>query len=854
MIDLRTRLSQIAQTPVLLIGCDFDGTLAPIVGEPGAARPEAGAVSTLGVLGRVPNTHVAIISGRSLTELAALTGPPPGVTLVGGHGGEFDLAFGESLTAAARALLNQVAEELERIAAATPGALIERKTASVAFHYRRSPTEDAERACEAVLVGPATRPGVHVRTGKMVLELGVIHTSKSRALDVLRARHAATAVLFLGDDDTDEEAFAALKPGDLGIKVGPGATVAEHRIASTSEAAALLLQLVELRSAAAAPVIPIERHAVLSDQRTVALVSPSGRIVWLCLPRIDSSAVMSDLLGGDSAGYFEISPTHVSPPTQAYDPDSFVLRTRWASGGGAIDLIDYLDCSGGRPFQRPGRTDLIRVIEGQGEVRIVFAPRLDFGRAATRLTPQPDGLEIEGASDPFVLYSPGIAWRIAEHGRHQTAEATIQLNPGAPQLFELRSGTRNLKPPILPEPERRAQTSRFWRNWAASLTLPALQPDMVRRSALVIKALVHGPSGAIAAAATTSLPEVLGGTRNWDYRFCWPRDAALSAAALVRLGNTGHAMRLLDWLLAVVDSCESPDRLRPIYTVSGAELGAEAEIGELSGYAASRPVRVGNAAAQQVQLDVFGPIADLIALMAARGAPLTPEHWRLTQAMAAAVQSRWEEPDHGIWEVRGPRRHHVYTKVMCWQTMDRAIATADQHQGRIPPGWPELRAKIAADVLGRGYSETARAFTTAYDSEDLDAAALHVGLSGLLPPSDPRFIGTVERITEFLLEGSTVFRYRYDDGLPGREGGFHICTGWLIESLCLLGRREEALGLFQRLQAAAGPLGLMAEQHDPALGRGLGNYPQAYSHLAVINAAVRLAAVTSTADRVAAPA
>jgi GH15 family glucan-1,4-alpha-glucosidase len=688
----------------------------------------------------------------------------------------------------------------------------------------------------------------------MVLELGVIHTSKSRALDLLRSRHKASAVLFLGDDDTDEEAFASLKPGDLGIKVGPGATVAEHRIASTAEAAALLQQLVELRAVAIGPITDIDSHALLSDQRTIALISPGGRIVWLCLPRIDSSAVMSELLGGDTAGYFEIAPDSPAEPTQSYEPDSFILRTHWNSGGGPIDLIDYLDCSGGRPYQRPGRTDLIRVVEGSGTVRLIFAPRFDFGRAATRLTPFPDGLEVEGAADPLVLYAPGIAWRITETGRHQTAEATIQLTPGSPLLLELRSGTRNLKPAILPEPERRAQTHRFWKNWAGSLSIPPLQPDLVRRSALAIKSLVHGPSGAIAAAATTSLPEVLAGTRNWDYRFCWPRDAALAATALVRLGNTGHAMRLLDWLLSVVDSCESPDRLRPIYTVSGAELGAEAEIGELSGYAASRPVRVGNAAAQQVQLDVFGPITDLIALLAARGAPLTPEHWRLTQAMAAAVQSRWEEPDHGIWEVRGPRLHHTYTKVMCWQTMDRAITIADQHQGRIPPGWTELRARIAADVLSRGYSETARAFTTAYDCEDLDAAALHVGLSGLLNADDPRFVSTVDRIAEGLLEGPTVYRYRFDDGLPGREGGFHICTGWLIEALCMLGRPDEALALFNSLCATAGPLGLFAEQHDSVASRALGNFPQAYSHLAVINAAIRLTELTSKAGPPAAPA
>jgi GH15 family glucan-1,4-alpha-glucosidase len=382
---------------------------------------------------------------------------------------------------------------------------------------------------------------------------------------------------------------------------------------------------------------------------------------------------------------------------------------------------------------------------------------------------------------------------------------------------------------------------RFWSGWASTLHIPPLKAGLVRRSALVLKGLTYGPTGAICAAGTTSLPETAGGIRNWDYRFCWPRDAALAAAALVRLGNTGLGMRLLDWLISIITTLESPDRLRPIYTVTGSNLGAEAEISELPGYAASRPVRVGNAAAQQVQLDVFGPITDLVALMAAKGAPLTPEHWRLVQAMASAVEARWEEPDHGIWEIRGPRRHYVYTKLMCWQTMDRAIAVAEQHLGRVPPQWNEVRDRIAREVLERGFNADLGAFTVAYDLAELDAAALNIGLSGLLAPDDPRFVSTVEKVEGALREGPTVYRYRFDDGFPGREGGFHLCAGWLAECCVLLGRTADAAALLDEVCALAGPLGLLSEQHDPRSGSALGNHPQAYSHLAVINAAVRLA-------------
>lgn len=356
----------------------------------------------------------------------------------------------------------------------------------------------------------------------------------------------------------------------------------------------------------------------------------------------------------------------------------------------------------------------------------------------------------------------------------------------------------------------------------------------------MLRALIHGPTGAIAAAGTTSLPEHLGGQRNWDYRYCWPRDAAMAAAALVRLGNTGTAMRLLDWLARVLDRCESPGRLRPIYTVDGRDLGPEAEIGGLPGYGGSTPVRIGNAAAQQVQLDVFGPITDLLALLAEQGAPISPDHWRMTRAMVEAVEARWQEPDHGIWEIRAERRHHVHSRAMCFHTVDRALVVHDAVMGRSNAAWADLRERIRADVIEHGFSRVAGAYTAAYGGADLDAAALCVGLTGLVAVDDPRFRATIDAVDAHLCSGGTVFRYRADDGLPGREGGFHLCTGWLIEALARAGRADRARELFGGLLRCVGPTGVLSEQVDPDLDFPLGNTPQAYSHLALINAAIAL--------------
>jgi GH15 family glucan-1,4-alpha-glucosidase len=343
------------------------------------------------------------------------------------------------------------------------------------------------------------------------------------------------------------------------------------------------------------------------------------------------------------------------------------------------------------------------------------------------------------------------------------------------------------------------------------------------------------------AAATTSLPEEIGGIRNWDYRYCWLRDGAMTAKALVSLGSTGEAEAFLAWLHGVLSTLPGPERLHPLYTIAGTTLGPEAVIDTLPGYAGSRPVRVGNLANQQVQLDVFGPVVDLVAELSEARGKITDDDWRMVGAMAYAVGERWCEADHGIWEERDTPRHHVYSKVMCWLTLDRAVKLGVRHGREIDPAWESLRDEIAEDVLSNGWHADASggigAFTTAYDGLDLDAASLHVGLSGLIDPADPRFQATVTAIEAELRSGSTVYRYHRDDGLPGNEGGFHLCAAWMIEAYLLTGRRTEAEELFEQLVDAAGPTGLLPEEYDPVAERSLGNHPQAYSHLGLIRCA-----------------
>ena len=835
--ELGERLRQLARVPNLLIACDYDGTLAPLVDDPMEARPNRDAVAAMRALAEVANTHVAVVSGRSLRDLALLSRFPEEIRLVGSHGSEFDVGFSSQLDPSLRQLRSELIEEVRQLGSRF-GARIEEKPTGVTFHFRGMDAEVARQARDELVRGPAGREGVFTRNGHDIIEMAVINTNKGSALEEIRSQVGASAVVFFGDDVTDEDGFRTLQGPDIGIRVGDGPSIAQYRVADTDVVAQLLALLSEFRAKwlRGAGLVPIEDHSVLSDLRTAAIVSPAARITWLCTPRIDSAAVFAELLGGPAAGHFSVSDAAgAGPVSQRYRAGTMVLQTQFPG----FNVLDYFDTSSGRTRRLAGRSDLIRVIEGSGRAQIEFAPRLDFGRVPTRLELRDEGITVLGTSDLMVLRSPGVNWEIVADGPNESAVAEVELDRDQ-VVLELRAGTGTVRPDPRAEIDRRVDSERFWSNWVGKLDLPDLERELVARSALVLKSLCHGPTGAILAAATTSLPEHLGGVRNWDYRYCWLRDGALTATALSRLSSHSEGMAFLDWVLGILETRSDPERLAPLYNVTGRHLPPEAEIAELPGYGGSRPVRVGNAADGQVQLDVFGPVVDLVHVLLENGEALSSEHWRLVEAMVLAVSRRWHEPDHGIWEIRKPPRHHVYSKVMCWVTVDRAIKIADQFLDREPEAWVELRDRIAADVLEHGWKPEVGSFTSAYDGDDLDASVLAVGLWGLVGPTDERFVSTVATLERELRTGPTVYRYLDDDGLPGREGGFNLMTSWLVDALSLTGRTDDAEALFKDLCGLAGATGIMAEEYDPENDRALGNIPQAYSHLGLINNALRL--------------
>ncbi|MFM1724503.1 MULTISPECIES: trehalose-phosphatase [Rhodococcus] len=842
-IELRRALSTVARTPRLLVASDYDGTMAPIVNDPEKAYPHAESVRALRALAGLAATTAAVISGRALKDLATLSRLPAEVQLVGSHGSEFDVGFVHAIDANARKLLSEVTAELSRIADLHPGVTVETKPASAALHVRNASPEAGAKALAAVHAEAALWTGVQVTEGKAVVELAVVATDKGNALDILRHQEASTAAVFFGDDVTDEKAFGRLQGPDLGIKVGEGDTLAEYRVSSTEDVAAALAFLLEERrtwlSGADAP--PIERLTMLASPRSVALITPDANMTWLCHPEPDSAAVFAHLLGGTEAGHFSVGPQREALPlSQQYIDGTMTVQTRWSS----LTVTDYL------PHDvQPSRTDLTRVITGRAKAVVSFAPRPEFGQVPVQLEPETDGLRVSGTSEPMVLRSPGVHWDITSDGTQQTAHAVVDPSQG-PVVLELRCGTEDLGPSLLSEPERREIAESYWRDWAQTLDLPPLKPDLMKRSALTLRGLVHAPSGSILAAATTSLPEEIGGVRNWDYRYCWLRDAALTASALVSLGSLAEAENYLEWVHGVLETLHGPERLHPLYTLYGTGLPPEAVIDSLPGYAGSRPVRVGNAANQQVQLDVFGPIVDLISNLAlARqkkgitgSDALTDRDWELVSAMVEAVERRWSEPDHGIWEIRDNPRHHVYSKVMGWLTVDRALTLAENFGRPARETWAALREEIAEEVTEKGWNADVESYTAAYDGTDLDAATLHIGLSGLIDPKDERFAATVVATEAELRSGSTVYRYHHDDGLPGIEGGFHLCAAWLVEAYLLIGQRSDAEALFKQLVNAAGPTGLLAEEYDPVAERSLGNHPQAYSHLGLLRCAQLLSA------------
>lgn len=816
----------LSRTPHLLVCCDYDGTIAPIVDDPSRALPLEDVVRGLRALALLPSTTVAVVSGRALRDLAALSRLPSEIHLVGSHGSEFDLDFVHGLDPVARDLLAAVVVQCTQLARGVPGATVETKPASVAVHVRRADPKAGRQLLRAVREGPGRLPGVYPRDGKEVLELGVVASDKADAVALLRHRAGATAVLFIGDDVTDESAFASLSGPDMSVKVGAGPTEALARVDSPLEVARLLAELAAEREnwLLGGHAEAIEEHVLLSDRHSLALLDPGGAVTWMCAPEPDGGALFASLLGDSTSGMFAITAAHGDPPLmQAYVPDTMIVRTRWAG----LTVIDYLDGESGRPR-------LLRVLSGSQPARVTFAPRPQFGTTAVTLEAGDGFVRVLGSSEAVVLVSPGVRWSVTDEGGSQTASAMIQ----PPAVLEVRFGTDDISEDPRPEPERRARVEDLDRQWVAGLRLPGVRGDAEVRSALTLRALTHAGSGAILAAATTSLPEAIGGLRNWDYRYCWIRDAALTARALVRCGSIAEAEAFLEWLHRVLDRIASPERLHPLYSIAGTELGPEATVEHLPGYAGSRPVRVGNAAQGQVQLDVFGPVVALIVDVARARGSVGERDWDVVHAMVEAVIRRWSEPDHGIWELRDRPRHHVHSRMMCWLALDRALHLADI----VGDGWThdlqtwlKVRDEIVQDIEDHGFDEGLFTYVAAHDRRECDAAVLQGFVEGYPAPTE-RMRGTIAAVERELRTAAGVYRYHYDDGLPGHEGAMHICAAWLAVTYARVGQIADAIELLDAILASSGPTGLLPEQIDPLSGSGLGNHPQAYSHIGVLEA------------------
>jgi len=579
---------------------------------------------------------------------------------------------------------------------------------------------------------------------------------------------------------------------------------------------------------------PIEDYALLGDTETAALVAKDGSIDWLALPRFDSPACFAALLGTEEHGRWLIAPASpVRRVTRRYRA-GLVLETLFETDDGTVALVD------GMPL-RDERPNLLRIVEGRSghvPMRLELIVRFDYGSIVPWVRTVDGRWSAVAGPDALVLTTP-VALR--GENRHTVAEFSVGAGDKVP--FELQwHPSHHPAPEPLHVFKAMAHTERQWEEWLDKCTYEGPWDDAVRRSLVVLKGLTYHPTGGIVAAATTSLPETIGGERNWDYRCCWLRDATFTLLTLLEAGYTEEAQRWRDWLLRAVAG--DPASLQIMYGPAGERRLDEYELPWLPGYEGSQPVRVGNAATNQLQLDVWGEVLD--ALYAARrsGLPASAESWQLQQALLDHLEGAWKEPDEGIWEVRGPRRQFTHSKVMAWVAFDRAVRTVEGFGLDGPADrWRALRDEIHADVCANGVDDRG-VFVQSYGSTELDASLLLVPLTGFLPPNDPRVRATVDAIATELTDGSGfVWRYLPNeqvDGLAGKEGSFLLCTFWLVDCLAMTGRGEEATALFEKLLALRNDVGLLAEQYDPVAGRMLGNFPQAFSHVALVDSATHL--------------
>ena len=591
--------------------------------------------------------------------------------------------------------------------------------------------------------------------------------------------------------------------------------------------------------------LKIEDYAVIGDTRTAAIVGRDGSIDWFCAPRFDSSACFARLVGDESNGFWRIAPKVSPKPGTAepllstrrrYRPDTLVLETEWDLPTGSVRITDCMPL-------RVNNPEIVRFVEclsGRVEMRMDLVIRFGYGEVIPWVR-NLDGLTTAIAGpDALALWST-----VETHGEDFSTVAEFSVSEGhrVPFVLSWFPSNANVPRPVdgLYALEETTEWWREWSSWASCENDP--WRDAVVRSEITLKALTYAPTGGIVAAVTTSLPETLGGERNWDYRYCWLRDATLTLSALMAAGYHDEALAWRDWLLRAIAG--DPARLQIMYGPAGERSLSESELPWLSGYEGAKPVRLGNAASGQFQLDVYGEV--ISALHESRRSGMDPgPAWDLELALLDFLEDGWRQPDDGIWEVRGPRRHFTHSKVMAWVAMDRAVRDVEQYHYEGPVDrWRAVRDEIKKEVLANGYDAERKTFTQYYGSKTLDASALMIPLVGFLPPTDGRVVGTVNAIEKDLTHDGFVLRYDAAnagdvDGLSGREGAFLACSFWLADNLQLIGRHDDARALFERLLLLQNDVGLLSEEYDPVEKRLVGNFPQAFSHISLVNTAVNL--------------
>ncbi|MFF9865511.1 glycoside hydrolase family 15 protein [Streptomyces sp. NPDC013953] len=591
----------------------------------------------------------------------------------------------------------------------------------------------------------------------------------------------------------------------------------------------------------------IEDYALIGDMQTAALVCRDGTADWLCLPRFDSHAVFAGILGTEEHGFWRIGPAHADDAEPAvadrrrYVGDSLILESEWDTPGrGTVRVTDFMP-------PRDGAPQLVRIVEGvSGRVRMRSALRMRFSYG--RVVPWVH--KVDGRT--VAVAGPDSVWLDTDaetHGEHLTTYSDFTVSAGEKVAFTISWQPSHHQQPPLPDPQAALKaTAEFWREWVDHCTYRGPYREAVVRSLITLKALTYAPTGGIVAAPTTSLPEDIGGVRNWDYRYTWLRDAAITLSSLLRTGYREEARAWREWLLRAVAG--DPENLQIMYGIAGERELGEAELDWLPGYENSAPVRVGNGAAAQLQLDVYGEVTEALHLAHMTGLARNDYASLLQLKLIKYLEGHWNQPDEGIWEVRGPRRHFVHSKVMAWVAVDRTIKLIESGDADGPlEQWRDLRDEIHRDVCEKGYDPERNTFTQSYGSKELDASLLLIPQVGFLPPDDKRVIGTIEAIQrELSTEDGFILRYPTEgseegvDGLPGDEGAFLACSFWMADDLAMIGRVDEARKLFEKLLALRNDLGLLAEEWDPRLQRQVGNFPQAFSHVPLIDTALRLTA------------